>query len=141
MADFKKLEIAFRYHTVQTLIVADGRLFRQEVRALDELNPLMQDKGLMAADGTLAADYDKVRAEAVQTLGSVLDDERKRALIDEFLDVAGVDDDTDDSELTTVFAAAQTLGLTQDDVFAIVSTRRPSTMPAMPALPPMMVDE
>ncbi len=137
MADFERLEIAFRYHTTEALIAADGLLFRQEVNALEALNPAMIDKGLMAADGTVTAAYNNIRNEAVQTLGSVLSKKRKLELVTEFLDIAGVDDDTDDSELTTVFAAAQTLGLTQEDVFNIVSARQ---QPAEEPLPPQMMD-
>lgn len=120
MADFEQLEIAFRYHVTQTLIAADGQLFAEEVQQLDKLNFKMIQKGLMNPDGTLTASYESLKREAVQTLGSVLDREKKLALVGEFLDVAGCDDMTDDSELTTVFAAAQTLGLDSSDVYELV---------------------
>jgi uncharacterized tellurite resistance protein B-like protein len=120
MYDLETRKIAFRHHVLHTLIIADNRLSRSEVRIWEAFVPTMIEAGLMNDKRELTPAYEGARLEALKTLKSELSAEDKHALLVEFRDLCGSDRNLADTERATFDAAATVLDVDLEEAWALM---------------------
>ncbi len=111
MATTDLQKLAFRYHVLHALVIADRQLDPDEMRVYERILPEMQAAGLMDEHREPTAAYLPARAEALTQLADALSDDDKKALMAEFRELARSDHDLADTERSIFDAAAGVLGL------------------------------
>ena len=119
MADLETLKLAFHFHVMGALVRADGVVTDGEKALLDEAVPAMIAKGLMTEDHELTPAFSEAKTEALGSLRDLLDHESKLAYLAAFARAAGIDDNMDDTERSTISAAAAVLDVPSEEVWAL----------------------
>lgn len=116
------LETAFAYHVAQRIVGADQTLDPAEVRFLRERWPQeeMQRVGLMTPAGELTTTFMDARDEAIRTLASRMSEDRKLAMMRQFLDATVVDGHLDHRESGLLVAVSRQLGLPETAFLAML---------------------
>ena len=111
MDDLEKQRLAFLYHYSQRVMLADDKLFRQEIDALMDLNSALTNAGLMQADGTLRDSFVEARDAARNGLRDRLDQGARREILDQLIAVMDADGERHPTEKAIIDEAAGVLGL------------------------------
>ena len=111
MDDVEKQRLAFLYHYTQRVMLADGKLYKEEVSALTDLNSALINAGLMQADGTLRESYTDARDAARASLRGLLDEDKRWALLNQLIEVMEADGERHPAEREIIAEAADALGL------------------------------
>lgn len=110
----EQLRLTFIYDVVQKIAAADEQLMRQEVGLLELFSPRLIEAGLMAADGTLHAEWDDTLAQSHDLLPSALDELGKLEVLATFRDACTVDGELDLREGAVMLQAATALGISAE---------------------------
>lgn len=111
MHDIEKQRLAFLYHYAQRIMLADGKLFRQEIAALMDLNEALINAGLMQVDGTLKESFHDARNAARNGLRTHLSASARQEVLDHLTRVMDADGERHPSEQAIIAEAAEALGL------------------------------
>lgn len=122
----ERLKLAFAYDVARRIAGADERMDPAEAAFLQGAFPwaLLESQGLVTADHEFTAEFHAARAVAEASLAGLLERDEKLTLLALFFDTAVADDELRAEEGRVVLEAARRLGLSSEDVMAVLASRK-----------------